>query len=165
MSQVKLTKRSKSDEAPRVAAKELAKYTMQICKNKKNFPEEYDFFVKRLIDLTLDIHHEITIASSFRSKRELSSNILNETDRTIWLEQHYRNIEEENLDGYNDKQKRHYMQYKHITIARGCLYDFIDLVDIAIGTFDIDSKRVQYWMGLTSKVLTSLEFWSCDLTG
>lgn len=46
MSQVKLTKQSTSREASRVAAKELAKYTMQICTNKKNFSEEYDFLLK-----------------------------------------------------------------------------------------------------------------------
>lgn len=165
MSQVKLTKRSASREGPRVTAKELAKYTMQICTNKKNFPEEYDFFIKRLINLTLDIHHEITIASSFRSKRESFSNILNETDKMIWLAQHYNNIEEEDLDEYSNKQRSHYMQYKHITIARGYLYEFIDLVDIAIGIFDIDSKRIQYWMSLVSKVLTSLETWNYDLKG
>ncbi len=166
MSQVKLTKRSKSYEAPMVAAKQLAIYTVKICTNEKNFPKRYRWCItQEIVQTALRIKHEIRIAYSFQLKRSsinAEQNILQEKNKHFWLAKHHFNRAKFLI---NKKQTVENVRKEHIQIARAHLFDLIDYIDIASELFNIDSKRVQYWVGLVSEVFKALEIWDKDLTG
>lgn len=152
MSAVKISKRSKSNEEAVVAARALAIYTITICSNEKNFPKRHRWSItNKIVETVIEIIQEVYQARALGSSK---SNKNRFKDYGIFLLQERKEKDELKI--------RQQLQQEHIEEAKALLFSFIGLVDISYEIFDIEEKRIKYWMSLVDKVKKGLDYWDIN---
>lgn len=112
-------------------ARELAKYTLNICTNPKNFAPQYQYaLTDAIIRTAITVHICVHQANNIRV--------------------------EQNKDGWEDRAKSRHQLQERAAASCNALLAYIDL---AKPIYHISSKRVRYWAKLTIEARELIQGW------